>query len=76
MLHVGMNIADKRALAAEIARVLKPGGKLALFDMMRGKARGDLVFPLPFAVCAEDCPGRVSSRLRYIPRRMSGSLSR
>ena len=26
MLHVGMNIADKAALFAEVRRVLKPGG--------------------------------------------------
>ena len=45
MLHVGMNIADKAALGAEVCRVLKPGGKFALFDMMRGKEPGDLTFP-------------------------------
>lgn len=48
MLHVGMNIADKRRLMAGVARVLKPGGVFGIYDVMR-EAEGDLVFPLPWA---------------------------
>lgn len=35
MFHVGMNIEDKDALFVEISRVLKPGGLLAVYDVMR-----------------------------------------
>lgn len=52
MLHVGMNIADKAGLAAEVARVLKPGGTFALYDLMRVGA-GALAFPLPWAARPE-----------------------
>jgi len=34
MFHVGMNISDKAALFREVARVLKPSGTFALFDIM------------------------------------------
>jgi MPBQ/MSBQ methyltransferase len=48
MLHVGMNIADKAALFREVARVLRPGGSFAVYDVMRVGA-GDLVYPMPWA---------------------------
>lgn len=48
MLHVGMNIADKAALFAGVARVLKPGGRFAVYDVMR-TGLGDIRFPLPWA---------------------------
>jgi len=35
MLHVGMNIADKNGLFAEIGRVIKPGGQMVVYDIMR-----------------------------------------
>ena len=37
MLHVGMNIADKRTLYAEIRRVLAPGGRLLIFNVIQVK---------------------------------------
>lgn len=49
MFHVGMNITDKAALFSEVARVLSPGGRFALFDVMRDTDPGDLVFPLPWS---------------------------
>ncbi|MEM8824925.1 MAG: class I SAM-dependent methyltransferase [Pseudomonadota bacterium] len=49
MFHVGMNIADKDRLFAEAARILKPGGRFALFDVMLGETEEDLVYPLPWS---------------------------
>ena len=48
MLHVGMNIADKARLFAEAARVLKPGGRIGVYDVMR-TGEGALAFPVPWA---------------------------
>jgi len=52
MLHVGMNIANKNRLAAEIYRVLSPGAKLGIYDIMRFDA-GGLTYPLPWATDPE-----------------------
>jgi SAM-dependent methyltransferase len=52
MLHVGMNIEHKAALAAEINRVLKPGAHLGIFDVMR-VGDGNLDFPLPWSSLPE-----------------------
>ncbi|MDH3680989.1 MAG: methyltransferase domain-containing protein [Acidimicrobiia bacterium] len=48
LLHVGMNVADKTGLFAAIAKVLKPGAKLGVYDLMRTDT-GDLTFPVPWA---------------------------
>ena len=48
MMHVGMNIADKRSLAMEMYRVLQPGGRLGVYDVMR-VGNGSLRFPVPWA---------------------------
>lgn len=47
-LHVAMNISDRVSLYGEIARVMKPGSVLGVFDVMK-KNTDDLVFPLPWA---------------------------
>jgi SAM-dependent methyltransferase len=52
MLHVGMNIADKRALATELHRVVKPGGTVGIYDVMR-VGEGELGYPVPWAATAE-----------------------
>jgi SAM-dependent methyltransferase len=46
--HAAMNIADKTKLYAEMWRVLKPGGKLAIYDLLAG-AGGPIHFPVPWA---------------------------
>lgn len=46
--HVAMNIADRAGLYAEIARVMKPGAVLCVYDVMK-KSEADLTFPLPWA---------------------------
>ncbi|TPK79794.1 methyltransferase domain-containing protein [Mesorhizobium sp. B2-4-18] len=48
ILHVGMNLSDKAKLMSEAARVLKPGGVFAVYDVMRLKD-GALAYPLPWA---------------------------
>ena len=48
LLHVGMNIADKPRLFTELARVLQPGGRVLVYDIMR-IAPGNLILPMPWA---------------------------
>ncbi|OBG20143.1 SAM-dependent methyltransferase [Mycobacterium sp. 852002-51057_SCH5723018] len=45
--HVQMNVADKARLYSEARRVLKDGGRLALWDITVGE--GELDYPLPWA---------------------------
>jgi SAM-dependent methyltransferase len=53
MQNVGMNIADKRKLYAEIHRVLRPGGRYAFQEMAAGDA-ALIHFPLPWATDPAD----------------------
>ncbi len=46
--HTAMNIADKARLYAESWRVLKPGGLLAIYDIVEGEGE-PLIFPVPWA---------------------------
>lgn len=46
--HVQMNVADKARLYSELHRVLKDGGRLALWDITMGNG-GPLDYPLPWA---------------------------
>jgi SAM-dependent methyltransferase len=46
--HVAMNIEDKARLYAEVRRLLKPGGRLGIYDVLRGGG-GDVVYPVPWA---------------------------
>ncbi|WP_374572336.1 cyclopropane-fatty-acyl-phospholipid synthase family protein [Phenylobacterium sp.] len=48
MLHVGMNIADKVGLAHQIRRVLAPGGRFAIYDVMR-TGEGEVDYPVAWA---------------------------
>lgn len=47
LLHVAMNISDRAHLYGEIRRVLKPGGKFAIFDVVLNS--GDPHYPVPWA---------------------------
>lgn len=53
LLHVGMNIPDKSGLFESLSRVLKPGGILAVYDVMQ-TGEAELAFPVPWASQAED----------------------
>lgn len=47
--HVAMNIGDRGALYRELRRVTRPGGVLALYDVVAGADVASLVYPVPWA---------------------------
>jgi len=46
--HAAMNIPNKARLYQEMYRVLKPGGTLAIYDILAGPS-GTVLFPVPWA---------------------------
>lgn len=46
--HVAMNIEDRAAFYDEVARVLKPGARFTMFDVMKGPGDG-MRYPAPWA---------------------------
>lgn len=71
--HAQMNIADKRGLYAEIARVLVPGGRLVFHDIFQGDG-GPPHFPVPWAEDASTSflatPAQVRSTLESLDFRV------
>ncbi|OIJ64062.1 class I SAM-dependent methyltransferase [Streptomyces mangrovisoli] len=52
-VHVQMNIADKKVFYAEIARLLRPGARLAVFEVARGVG-DEPALPLPWSLDGTD----------------------
>lgn len=46
--HISMNIADKHAFFAEMRRVVRPGGKVVIYDPIKGNDE-PLTFPVPWS---------------------------
>jgi len=51
MLHVGMNIANKAGLFAEVYRLIKPGGFFGVYDVMQTSDE-PLSYPVPWSSVA------------------------
>jgi ubiquinone/menaquinone biosynthesis C-methylase UbiE len=47
-MHVAMNIPDKLALYSEAFRVLRPGGRFVVYDVLQGEG-GEVRYPVPWA---------------------------
>ncbi len=47
-LHVAMNIARKDLMYAEARRVLRPGARFGIYDVLQGEG-GEVHFPVPWA---------------------------
>lgn len=47
-IHVAMNIARKDLMYAEAKRVLKPGARFVVYDVLQGEG-GEVLYPVPWA---------------------------
>jgi ubiquinone/menaquinone biosynthesis C-methylase UbiE len=47
-VHAAMNIPNKAAVYAEARRVLKPGARFGIYDILQGEG-GDVLYPAPWA---------------------------
>ncbi|MBI1384055.1 MAG: methyltransferase domain-containing protein [Rhizobiales bacterium] len=47
-MHVAMNVPDRARFYSELARVVRPGGPLCVFDVMKGPGPG-MRYPVPWA---------------------------
>ncbi len=63
--HVAMNIADRDALYREVARVLRPGGHFAVFDVIAGPVQ-PLHFPVPWASSVDESFLLSAARMRDV----------
>ena len=53
MVHVGMNIADKYPMFAEMARVARPNSPVVVYDLMLTGSGDELVYPMPWSPTPE-----------------------
>ncbi len=51
-IHAAMNISEKGTLFAEARRVLKPGARFGVYDIMR-VGDGEIPYPMPWAATVE-----------------------
>lgn len=72
MFHVGMNIADKSALFTELARVVRPGGPIVVYDIMR-IGDGEVSFPVPWS--SDPATSHLASPDEYIAAMASAGLA-
>ncbi len=49
MIHMNMNIADKKKLFSEVCRVLKPGSLFGMWEVSKGLNSTGIAFPVPWA---------------------------
>jgi SAM-dependent methyltransferase len=54
IMHLGMNVEDKLRMLSEAYRVLKPGKRLAICEIMLGPVAEPLTYPVPWADTAEN----------------------